>query len=387
MQNDLALRRFNFSPPESGVCDLLIVAGEHSGDEQAARMLESALAKNPQLKVCAFGGEKLKRAGAQLVFDMNAFSVVGLIEVLKNYSFFSELSKSMADWISLHKPKAVCFVDYPGFNLHMAKILKQRGVSVAGGGNVKLLYYIGPQIWAWKAGRRFKMAETLDDLAVIFPFEPACYSDTSLAAHFVGHPFTDEKYSSPVKYDASSAILFLPGSRPLAVSRIFPAMLEALRFIDGETAVALYPTASIKNVLQKCLKKFPDLQNRVELVENSQNISGKAVLMSSGTMSLSCCLEGIPGAIVYKANLLTYALGRMLVKIKYLSIANIILEKPAWREFIQFDARPKAIAEHLKRCISDVSAREEAFKNAKILRQNLCSPQKMSASEWLLKNI
>lgn len=386
MPKTLSLGNFNFPPPKSGDCDLLVIAGEHSGDEQSARMLEAAFLKKPSLKVCAFGGKNLEKAGAQLLFEMTSFSVVGLMEVLKNYKFFSALSEAVANWISLYKPKAVCFVDYPGFNLHLAKVLKRRGISVAGGGNVKLLYYIGPQIWAWKAGRRFKMAELLDELAVIFPFEPACYADTNLSVNFVGHPFAEEKYVSPVSYNPQSPILFLAGSRPVAVSRIFPVMLGALKLLESETAVALYPNETIKDVLQKCLKNFPDLKGRVSLVKNSQNISGKAVLMSSGTMSLSCCLEGIPGAIVYKANPITYVIGRLLVKIKYLGIANIILNKPAWKEFIQFDARPKPIADHLKRCIENVSARKEAEENAGKLRQVLLSSRKISAADWLEKH-
>ena len=134
-------------------------------------MLSDFLLLRPGAKVCAFGGGALKAAGAQLLFDMTSFSVVGLFEVLKNYGFFKSLLGAVADWICKYKPKAVCFVDYPGFNIHLAAMLKKRGASIKGGGAVKLLYYISPQIWAWKAGRRFKMAKLLDALAVIFPFE------------------------------------------------------------------------------------------------------------------------------------------------------------------------------------------------------------------------
>ncbi|MFR6032223.1 MAG: hypothetical protein ACLUKN_02985 [Bacilli bacterium] len=163
----LAMREFRFAP-RKGECDVLVIA-ENINDEQSARMLKNALEKKPDLRVCAFGGVCLERAGAQLLFDMTAFSVVGLAEVLKNYSFFKKLSEAVVDWICIYKPRAVCFVDYPGFNMLIASMLKKRGISAKGGGNVKTLYYISPQIWAWKSKRRFKMADTLDALAVIFP--------------------------------------------------------------------------------------------------------------------------------------------------------------------------------------------------------------------------
>ena len=138
----LKMRSFRFAAPAEGRCDLLVIAGEHSGDEQSARMVSDALKINPDLKICAFGGEKLSECGAQLLFDMTSFSVVGLVEVLKNYGFFKKLSEAVVDWIGKYRPKAVCFVDYPGFNLHIASILKRRGISQKGGGDVRLLYYI-----------------------------------------------------------------------------------------------------------------------------------------------------------------------------------------------------------------------------------------------------
>ena len=387
MSEILQMRHFNFAPPKDDKCDVLIMAGEHSGDEQAARMLKSALAKDDTLKVCAFGGESLAEAGAQLLFDFTKFSVVGLLEVLKNYSFFKALSSAIVDWICTYKPKSVCFVDYPGFNLLIAKELFKRGVSVKGGGPVKLLYYISPQIWAWKAGRRFKMAKLLDSLAVIFPFEVDCYKDTVLDTHFVGHPFLSPEYKNPVEYSEAGDILLLAGSREIAVSRIFPVMLKTLRLLDGEKAIALYPSESIKRILESALAKFPDVAGRVKLVDKSAfPLKAKAVMMSSGTMSLCCSLAGIPGLIVYKANPITYLLGRMLVKIKFLSIANILLDKPAWREFIQFDADAQKMAEYMRWCLSP-QTHKDFIEFAQELKKLLHADAKKTASDWLLGEI
>jgi len=161
-------------PPAGGAVDLLIVAGEHSGDEHAARVVRELRAKNPQLRICALGGPELAQAGAQLLHDLTATSVVGFVEVLKHYAFFKALFEATLRWVAQHRPRAVCFIDYPGFNLRLAAQLRTRGLSVKGGGPVKLLYYISPQIWAWKPKRRFAMARDLDAMAVIFPFEPDC---------------------------------------------------------------------------------------------------------------------------------------------------------------------------------------------------------------------
>ncbi len=383
MPATLSDQSFNFDAPEKG-CDLLVLAGEHSGDEQAARMVSEALKKDVSISVCAFGGESLKKVGAQLIFDMTSFSVVGLLEVLKNYNFFKRLSEAVVDWICKYKPKAVCFVDYPGFNLHIANMLKVRGISVKGGGNVKLLYYISPQIWAWKAARRFKMAEMLDSLAVIFPFEPKCYADTSLPVSFVGHPFLSDDYMPPVSYDSNGEILLLSGSRTIAVSRIFPIMIETLRLLPNERGVVAYPTLEIKKKIDQVLAKNPDVAPRVRVIANaSEKLAIKAAMMSSGTMSLACSLQGIPGAIVYKANPLTYIIGRCLVSIEYLSIANIILDKPAWKEFIQFDASPNKIAEYMRACLSDES-RAKFLAYADELKKVLHAPSDLSSSDWLL---
>ncbi len=222
---------------------MLIVAGEHSGDEHGARMVRELRAKQPGVTVAALGGPELAAAGAQLLHDLTASSVVGFVEVLKNLSKFRALFAETLRWIAEHQPRAVCFIDYPGFNLRLASALRERGLSVKGGGKIKTLYYISPQIWAWKAKRRFTMARDLDALAVIFPFEVACYADTTLPVEFVGHPFVAPDYVSPVKYDPAGPVLLLPGSRQQAVARIFPVLLGGFEAFGGREAVVLYPGA------------------------------------------------------------------------------------------------------------------------------------------------
>jgi lipid-A-disaccharide synthase len=366
--------------------DVLVIAGEASGDEHAARLISGLRALRPGVRVAALGGPRLQEAGAQLIFDLSAHGVVGLVEVLKNYGFFSSVAGQTLAWIEKHQPRAVLLVDYPGFNLRLAKKLYKHGLSRTGGGKLPVLYYISPQIWAWKAGRRFKMAKWLDALAVIFPFELDCYKDTKLKVDFVGHPFAAPEHKLPVSYAETGPVLLLPGSRTAPVSRIFPAMLDGFaeyRKTHPEAkAVTLFPGAGVREELEKQLAARPDVARHVSLRSTEEGAAGPMVLTSSGTMSLACALAGIPGAIVYRANPITYLVGRSVVKIPYLGIANILLKESAWPEFIQGAAKPAALAQRLSECENE-AVRKKAAADAKELRKLLGAAMPDAAARWL----
>jgi lipid-A-disaccharide synthase len=386
----------NLPAPEGGRVDLLVVAGEHSGDEHAARVVRELRAQHPQLRICALGGPGLAAAGAQLLHDLTATSVVGFVEVLKHYSFFKALFDATLQWVAQHQPRAVCFVDYPGFNLRLAAQLRARGLSVKGGGRVQLLYYISPQIWAWKPRRRFSMARDLDAMAVIFPFEPACYADTKLPVEFVGHPFLAPDYAAPVRHDPAGPVLLLPGSRTQAVAKIFPLLLagfqEYLKTTPEARAVVLYPSAEVLAAARKALAGWPQLAGVVELRANAGCTGAAAVLTSSGTMSLHCALAGIPGAVVYKTKTLTYWLGRMLVSVEFIGMANLLLKEPMYPEFIQGAATAKALARQLREGTTDEVRRERTRGQAARLRALLARPATggasgQSAADWLARRL
>lgn len=380
----------DFAAPINGEPDLLIVAGEHSGDEHAAHLLADMRAKHPGLKVACLGGVELQAAGAQLLYDLTAVSIVGFVEVVRHYSFFKSLFDRTLEWIERYRPKHICFVDYPGFNLRLAEQLLVRGLSKKGGGEIGVSYYIGPQIWAWKAKRRFKMARTLDRLGVIFPFEVECFADTDLPVEFVGHPFVRASFEMPLSYDASAPVLLLPGSRAAAVGRIFPLLLNGFRQAKKTKAdlkaKVVYPSARIRDVLESVLAEHADLKSSVELVANAESgLPASAVLMSSGTMSLACALSAIPGAIVYRLNPLSYWLGRILIKIPYIGIANLLLKRPLHPEFIQGAAKSERLAKQILRALEDPSAAQEAASAAAELRELLHVGSDASAADWLLR--
>jgi len=383
MAGDPSLR---LPPPARGAADLLVVAGEHSGDEHAARMVSGLLARRPGLRVSALGGPRLAAAGAELLCDRTALSVVGLGEVVRNLPFFMALIEETIAWIGRYRPRAVCFVDNSGFNLRVAKELRLRGISAKGGGDVRTLYYISPQIWASRAERRFDMARNLDALAVIFPFEVGCYADTGLQVDFVGHPFMAPDYQAPVRHDPRGPVLLLPGSRTRAVGLILPALLEGFREFSreekGRTAVILYPSGAIRAQLEAM-----GLPGDVSLRATGAPVDAGAVLTSSGTMSMHCALAGIPGAIAYRTDLLTYLLGRWLVQVPYLGIANILLGEAMYPEFIQGDASPKALAAQLSACFGDPARRARATEQSHELRAMLVNRAGLTEADWISRNL
>lgn len=406
---------FRLPPPADGRVDLLIVAGEHSGDEHAAKMVRELKTKQPGVAVAALGGPELAAAGAQLLHDLTASSVVGFVEVLKHYGFFKALFEETLRWIGEHRPRAVCFVDYPGFNLRLAAQLRARGLSVKGGGTVRMLYYISPQIWAWKAKRRFTMARDLDALAVIFPFEVECYQDTTLPVEFVGHPFLATDYVPPVRFDPTGPVLLLPGSRVQAVERIYPILLAAYRRYraDGgdRDAVVIYPSEEIKGGLERMTAGLPPLAEAVKLRAVAEGraltssgpeklshadgapegrarpMGAAAVLTSSGTMSLHCALAGIPGAIAYRTNPVTYWLARWWVKLEYIGIANLLLKEPMYPEFIQAAATPDALAAELRVGLAESNRLTATQRQAGLLRRCLYRPSHGTVSDWLARKL
>ena len=372
--------------PVEGRPDVLVIAGEHSGDEHAARMVARLLGAEPGRKIAAVGGERLRGAGAHLLHDLTSSSVVGLVEVLRHYGYFRRLFAALVDWIREHRPRVVCLVDYPGLNLRLAAALREHGLSRAGGGDVRVVYYISPQIWAWKARRRFTMARDLDALAVIFPFEPACYADTPLPVEFVGHPFLDPGHRAPVAADPTGPVLLLPGSRRQAVTRIFPQLRAGFLASGRPRAVALHPGGEMPRLLASA-GPMPGIEVREVPRAEAPPVGASAVLMSSGTMSLECALAGIPGAIAYRAHPVTYVLGRMLVRVPYLGIANLLLGEEMYPEFIQGRATARALAEELRRCVEDPARWETTAARAQRLRGILAAPAGRDAAGWLARQL
>jgi len=376
--------------PVSGGCDLLVVAGEASGDEHAARLVRDILEQKPGMKISTLGGNELKSAGAELVFPLAQHAVVGLWEVLKNYWLFKDIFEATIQWIEENQPKCVLLVDYPGFNLRLAKALKKRRISYKGGGEIKVLQYISPQLWAWKANRRFEMAETLDALGIIFPFEQECYSDVSLPVSFVGHPFSHPSYQAPVRFEERGDLLLLPGSRSQPVSRILPIFLDAFEILLEEgrdlSGILPLPDQNLRTLAESLIASRNKLSGKIKIVVRSSMLEARAALMSSGTMSLSCAWGGVPGVIGYRAHPFTYMIGKLLVNVPHLGMANLLLpEDPPNPEFLQSQANGTRLAREIGKILDDPKSGEHARETAKKLHELLAQPQKLSLVEWLVQ--
>jgi lipid-A-disaccharide synthase len=377
-------------PKASGPVDLLVVAGEASGDEHAAQVVHDVKARQPNLSIYSLGGEKLRGAGADQLFPLADHGVVGLFEVLKNYGFFRGIFDKTISWIEHTKPRCILLVDYPGFNLRLAGALRERGISCKGGGGVSVLQYISPQLWAWKPKRRFAMANILDGLGVIFPFETQCYEDVSLPVSFVGHPFAHPSYQSPVTYDPQGDLLLLPGSRAQPVCRILPVFLDALEELNaGEQEVrAVLPASSpqIRELVERMLSHRSKIKDYVRVVNRTVGLAARAALMSSGTMSLSCAWAGIPGVIGYRAHPLTYLIGKLLVRVPHLGMANLLLpDNPPNPEFLQGRATGSRLAEEIRKIFLDQESCEKASHSAQKLHQLLAQPEQLGVCDWLIQ--
>lgn len=370
--------------------DLLVIAGEASGDEHAAKLIKDLRQRKPNLVIRALGGSELEKQQVDLLFNLVDHAVVGIFEVLKNYAFFRKIFNETLRWISENRPKTILLVDYPGFNLRVAEALREKNLSKKGGGEIVVLQYVSPQLWAWKAKRRFKMEKILDSLGVIFPFELDCYKDVELPVSFVGHPMVEMRKQELVKYDSNGPVLLLPGSREQAIERIFPILLDAFEKLVEEFPkfTALVPASNMKtkNIIQKILASRKDLLERVEVSDSADQLSARLVWTSSGTMSLRCAISGIPGLIVYKAHPLTYLIGRALVKVKYLGMANLLLpEDPPYPEYIQNRAIPNLILGESRKILSDEKASSRRSNEiAQKLTKLLKGSQERGGVEWLL---
>ena len=360
--------------------DVLVIAGEPSGDLHASVLVRELKTRHPNLSVCAVGGSNLQKSGAHLLFDMMPFSVVGLAETLKHYGTFVRLLKWLVRWVRVYQPKVICLVDFPGFNLRLAQALYQAGLSKKAGGSTSVYGYIAPQIWAWKAHRRFKIARWFDALGVIFPFEVECFADTTLKVNFVGHPLLQQP--NPFRYDPNGPLLLLPGSRLGAVTRIFPLLKEAFGYLKKNRpslrAIVPFPNDNVGSYIKKNLSTDMTV---VPLSELENGVCG--ALMSSGTASLQVALAGIPGVIAYRAHPITFFFGKRLVKVPYLTMANVLLKEEFYPEILQdTPLQATVVAQRMATFLDDPPKARVRFESgAQRLKEMLSTSPKHSAVE------
>lgn len=356
---------------------LYFVAGEASGDRHAADLLRRLKDLYPKAEAFGVGGQHLRAAGQNQFFDLAIHAVVGLTEVLRNYFKFRGFFNAILADIERLRPDALVLVDYPGFNLRLAEEAKRRWPKL------KIVYYISPQLWAWKSGRSKIMARTVDLLLVIFRFETDWFRkhEPGLKVEWVGHPMMDrwkEIIPETERDPKSPRIALLPGSRSREIRVHLPIMLGAAeklgRYRQGMSFIILAADSSARKLIEETIAEHGYQWLQVEIHSGYQltHLSRcDLALVASGTATVECCVAGVPMLVIYKVSALTYWLGRKLVKVPYLSMVNILAGEKVVPEFLQEKANEEALFEAARKILDKPAWRNLIRKNLKKVTQSL----------------
>lgn len=361
---------------------LFVIAGETSGDTHAAALLSELKSLRPDLQISGLGGPKLHALSPEVEDWTHEAAVVGLWDVLRRYGYFRQKFREALARVDREKPDAVLFVDYPGFNLRLAKALQSQRPRT------KLLYYISPQVWAWNRARIPRMARWLDRMFCIFPFEKELYEKSGLHTDFVGHPMAARLEILGDEHRNPNLLALLPGSREREVRKIFPTMLAAAKIILARRPQTVFASAASSEKLQHLMRDMAaqagvgceiGLRNARDLMQ-----AAAAGLVASGTATLEATLCGLPYALVYKVAPLTYLAGRTVIKVPHLGMANILAGKEIVKEFIQQDATPTNLAAETLRLLDDAGYRATMRANFKGVHEKLKAPGTVSAAQAVL---
>jgi lipid-A-disaccharide synthase len=343
----------------SGEMTIYLVAGEASGDEHGAALMRALREITPDLTFTGRGGPKMQAvAGEAFINWSDSAAVVGLWEVVKRYPYFREQFQSALNEIATTKPDAVVLIDYPGFNLRLARALRKRSPSL------KIIYYISPQVWAWNRGRIRQMARYLDLMLCIFPFEAELYNKSGLRTVFVGHPMIENLAALRTGEERDPNLIGLfPGSRLREVRKIFPIMLEAVREITAARPETHFEVAAASDPLALEIRQTVEMS---PLRERIRIVTGDAAgtmqraftaMIASGTATLEAAYFRLPFVLVYKVSWPTYVAARLVLKTKHLGMPNVLAGREIVPEFIQHEARSNLISNAVFKLLDDQAAR------------------------------
>jgi lipid-A-disaccharide synthase len=352
---------------------ILITAGEESADRHAAYLAREIRRIMPDAVVFGMGGHEMQKAGVRILYSMKEFSVMGFSDVLPKLAGILRIYSGLKKIIRETKPDVFIPVDLPDFNMRLGEFAKKQGV--------KVLYYIAPQAWAWRAYRAKTLARITDGLAVIFPFEEDFFRKSGVNCRYVGHPFLEEnaiktsETSWPVK-----RIVLMPGSRKDEIVRMLPVMVQAKRIIDSRKAGLKWMLPVAKGLNSDFIRGFTD--GDIELAKEIPEAD--LAIMKSGTGSFEVALKGIPGVICYKTSPINYVLAKIFVKVNYIGMPNIALGKGVVPELIQHDFTPGRVAEEVIRYMQDRKLYENTRDEFIALRKGLEGSQaSLRTAEWV----
>jgi lipid-A-disaccharide synthase len=362
---------------------VLIVAGEASGDLHASKVVSRLRALDPDLTVYGVGGDRMRAAGAELIYHSDDFAMVGLLEVVRHIPRLTRAMNHLTDLAERRGTRLAILVDYPGFNLALARKLGRLGVRV--------LYYISPQVWAWGEGRVRKIADRADRVAVVFPFEETFYRERGVRAEFVGHPLLEEpalaaRPAAPSEREkrrddavTQPVLGLLPGSRRHEIERLLPRMLDATDILRRDIAGLRVRLGRAAGVGEGLLRDSGDPGSRdVEIVAPDRvhevMKTSTALLISSGTATLEAACFGTPMVVVYRLSPLSYLIGRALVKIPDIGLVNVVAGERVVPELVQGAATARRMADEIRPFLTDADLRSRVSSRLLTVREQLGGP-------------
>jgi lipid-A-disaccharide synthase len=340
-----------------------IISGEASGDLHGSNLIKELKKKDADAQIRCWGGDKMQAAGATLVKHYKELAFMGFLEVIKNLGTILKNIKFCKEDILQNKPKTLILIDYPGFNLRIAKWAKEQGIPV--------IYYISPQVWAWKENRVKLIKNCVDKMLVILPFEKEFYEKWNYEVEYVGHPLVEvvdeflidqkkniEQRTGNIEKGSKKTIALLPGSRQQEILKKLPIMLEvAKHFPDYQFVVAKAPGLD-ESFYSKLLAPY----NNVSSVENKTYellLQSKAALVTSGTATLETALFAVPEVICYKGSAFSYQIAKRLIKIKFIGLVNLIMDKEVVKELIQDALTVENIKRELNLLLNDETKKQK----------------------------
>ena len=359
---------------------VMLVAGEASGDLHGSRLVAAMRQLVPDLTLCGIGGPELAKQGMEQLYDASSLAVVGIVEVLGHLEHIREAMRRLVERLRNARPDLLILIDYPDFNLMLAKKAKKLGIPV--------FYYISPQVWAWRSGRVRTIRRLVDRMAVILPFEQQFYRSRGMEVDFVGHPLMDtvvvhqgrEALLASLGIDPASTVIgILPGSRRREVATMLPVFLAAAERLQQGLAKVVFvlpmaPTLTDDDLAAHGLGEC-NLDVRVVREDRYELMAAcDAVMAASGTVSLELAILGIPMVIAYRVSPLTWFMGRRLVSVRFASLVNLVADREVVVELLQHDATPEKIAVATLRLATDTPARHTMVEGLAEVRRLLGGP-------------
>ncbi|MGK2856189.1 MAG: lipid-A-disaccharide synthase [Thermoanaerobaculia bacterium] len=350
---------------------LAVITGEASGDLHASEVLHHLRELDPELRAFGFGGDRLRAQGVELLHDIRELGIVGLFNVLRHIPMFKRVFREILDRIEAEKPDAVLLVDYPDFNLRLARACHERGFKVA--------YYISPQLWAWRKGRIHEIRRNVDEMIVIFPFEEKLYREHGVSVTYVGHPLLEQlenvrKSDRPLpREDETLRVALLPGSRRHEIETLLPPMLDGVRLLAEarpvDAIVVQAPTID-RAEIERWTSASPVPITIRSGIDRAAIVDADVAICASGTATLETAIIGVPLVVVYKLTSLSYALARRLVKLPNFALVNIVAGERIVPELLQEAVCGPEIARTVSE-LAEPAKYEETRRRLAELRQKL----------------